>query len=242
MRDEQKFLTTEPLKCLWMTAGMVGYKLCEYAYDCENCPFDHAIRQNFRNGEKEQGFKVDESVFYHPTHVWLRVEEEGRIRVGLDDFGQRLPGRIYSVRLPEPGESISRDAGCWSITHAFGEVWLSGGMNGLVLQRNQQLEQLPSLIHTDPYGKGWAFVLEPQDLLHSLKSLYYGKKVSEWYVLEANKLRSMLAQSSADVGTTLQDGGTLRSDLMYASNAEIINAFLSARAPKSGAGANLERR
>ena len=29
--------------CIWMTAGVVRYKLCEMNYDCMNCPFDKAM-------------------------------------------------------------------------------------------------------------------------------------------------------------------------------------------------------
>jgi glycine cleavage system H lipoate-binding protein len=234
MKENQEFTTTvEPLKCIWMTAGIVQYKLCEYEYDCDNCGFDRAIRQRFPVHQStvsqvtnELGYKLDESVFYHPKHIWMRIEDEGKVRVGLDDFGQRLIGRIYSIHLPEAGESITD--GCWSITHQFGEVLLSGGMEGLVVQKNQQLEQLPSLINSSPYNKGWIFVLEPKDLLQSLKSLYYGKKVKEWYADETNKLHSLLLESKLDVGITLQDGGALRADLSGFVNAEVINKFLCA--------------
>ena len=31
------------LKCVWMTAGLVAYKLCEQEYDCEFCTFNEAF-------------------------------------------------------------------------------------------------------------------------------------------------------------------------------------------------------
>ena len=37
-------LTAAPLKCVWMLAGNVDYKLCDREYDCDECPFDLAIR------------------------------------------------------------------------------------------------------------------------------------------------------------------------------------------------------
>ncbi len=44
------------LKCIWMECGYVEYKLCDRNYDCENCPFDKAIK-------KERDItKVDESI------------------------------------------------------------------------------------------------------------------------------------------------------------------------------------
>lgn len=34
----------EPMKCIWMEAGVVDYKLCDLEFDCENCPFDRSFR------------------------------------------------------------------------------------------------------------------------------------------------------------------------------------------------------
>ena len=33
-----------PTRCVWMEAGVVGYKLCDREFDCDHCPFDAALR------------------------------------------------------------------------------------------------------------------------------------------------------------------------------------------------------
>lgn len=30
--------------CVWMSAGLVAYKLCDRGFECESCPFDQAMR------------------------------------------------------------------------------------------------------------------------------------------------------------------------------------------------------
>ena len=39
-------------KCVWMASGVVTYKLCDFEYNCESCPFDQALREDtpFRAG------------------------------------------------------------------------------------------------------------------------------------------------------------------------------------------------
>jgi len=32
-------------KCIWMEAGVIDYKLCNYYYNCHACPFDKAMKQ-----------------------------------------------------------------------------------------------------------------------------------------------------------------------------------------------------
>lgn len=32
-------------ECIWMKAGVVGFRLCDNAYDCHNCPFDRGMKK-----------------------------------------------------------------------------------------------------------------------------------------------------------------------------------------------------
>lgn len=32
------------LPCVWMSAGLVAFKLCDREGECESCPFDRAMR------------------------------------------------------------------------------------------------------------------------------------------------------------------------------------------------------
>jgi glycine cleavage system H lipoate-binding protein len=32
-------------ECIWMKAGVVNFRLCDNAYDCNNCPFDRGMRK-----------------------------------------------------------------------------------------------------------------------------------------------------------------------------------------------------
>ena len=32
-------------ECIWMKAGVVNFRVCDNAYDCNSCPFDKGIRR-----------------------------------------------------------------------------------------------------------------------------------------------------------------------------------------------------
>jgi hypothetical protein len=32
------------IKCIWMAAGLISYKLCKYDLQCEKCPLDWELR------------------------------------------------------------------------------------------------------------------------------------------------------------------------------------------------------
>jgi len=42
-KESPNQLTVEKNPCLWMTAGVVNYRLCDMNYDCINCKFDKGI-------------------------------------------------------------------------------------------------------------------------------------------------------------------------------------------------------
>jgi glycine cleavage system H lipoate-binding protein len=250
------------MKCLWMLAGVVDYKLCDRQYDCDQCPFDAAIGDgaHLHRGLEEtakgdsvgginvQGYELMPMLFYHPSHLWARIEDEGTVRIGLDDFGQRLMGRVYAVDLPAPGTTVSRSVACWRVAHHAGETSIAAPVSGFVLQVNPRLSQHPSLINRDPYGEGWVLVIQPADLERCLKQLYYGGKVEQWYERDIEKLYramvDMLASSLPTVGATMQDGGSRIQDFTSLLTADqmrrMIDSFLSAPVSERSAAASAD--
>jgi glycine cleavage system H lipoate-binding protein len=239
------------LQCLWMLAGVIDYKLCDRQYECEQCPLDAGIRQGpyqaqsnpaarrsevspARGGQRRDllGYEVPNSLFYDRRHMWVRVEQGGRLRVGLDDFAQKLTGRIYAVKLPDPGTRVRRGDPCWRLVHAVGSTDLGAPADGTVVQTNELLQQQPSLINRDPYGRGAVLLLEPDHLLDSLKGYFYGKQVERWYQSDVASLHQELIAGVnwPELGETIQDGGTHVEDLSSALSADrilrVIERFL----------------
>ena len=52
------------------------------------------------------GYRVPRDYYIHTGHGWARVEYGGRVRIGLDDFGNRLVGHVDKFRLPSLGNSV----------------------------------------------------------------------------------------------------------------------------------------
>jgi glycine cleavage system H protein len=224
------------LKCCWMLAGVVDYKLCDRRYECEGCSFDQAMRNRrflqagseFRHPFSEAS--ATDSLLFHPRHVWARVESAGRIRTGLDDFGRRLAGRIYCVELPEPGTRITAGKSAWTVVHHDGKVSLAAPVAGVVAEVNERLRHEPALVNEDPYGAGWAMVLTPLDLAADLRDLRFGAEIAPWIATESERLGCELASAGKSL-PTLMDGGSLVGDLHHAIPSEvrarILDLFLS---------------
>jgi glycine cleavage system H lipoate-binding protein len=146
-----------------------------------------------------------------------------------------MVGRIYSVALPTPGTQAQAGTTCWRISHQLGDTPLLAPVPGIVQQVNGKLSDRPSLVNRDPYGEGWAFVVEPTQLKESLKPLYYGEHAARWFACEVTRLQNetaaLLQRSSPGIGATMTDGGLAVADLHLLLDADqfhqLINSFLA---------------
>lgn len=43
-KEGYPLIPDKSLKCVWMTAGLLSYKLCKYDFQCEKCPLDWELR------------------------------------------------------------------------------------------------------------------------------------------------------------------------------------------------------
>ncbi|WAX57003.1 glycine cleavage system protein GcvH [Jatrophihabitans cynanchi] len=108
--------------------------------------------------------EVPDDLLYTAEHEWVRVSEgSAAVRVGITDYAQSALGDVVYVSLPDVGAQVGAGA-------AFGEVEstksvsdLYAPLAGVVTARNEQLQQTPELINSDPYGAGWIVELEPSD-------------------------------------------------------------------------------
>jgi glycine cleavage system H lipoate-binding protein len=230
--------------CWWMVAGVVDYKLCDRNLDCEHCPFDLILQSGSQPKEEATSSGLMDSVFYHPAHVWVRVEDQGNVRVGIDNFAQMILGRAYAVSLPHEGIKIEKGRHRWSVTHKAGETPLIVPLSGEILEVNWKLKQSPSLLNRDPYGAGWAFVMKPTDLRTGLRDLFYGSHAAEWHRAETEKLYALVTEqaNTANGALKLPDGGVLKNDFLSELSVEQVRELISSFLPGPGQDRKLSYR
>ncbi|MEA3034293.1 MAG: glycine cleavage system protein [Sphingomonadales bacterium] len=102
------------------------------------------------------------SVYYTKEHEWVRVEGDEAI-VGITDFAQGQLGDIVFVELPDAGRQVTKggEAAVVESVKAASDVYAP--VSGEVTEANQALTEDPSLVNTDPEGKGWFFRLRLSD-------------------------------------------------------------------------------
>lgn len=100
---------------------------------------------------------------YAASHEWARLEEDGTITVGISDHAQEALGDVVFVELPEVGSNLAAgdEAGVVESVKAASDIYAP--VAGEVIAVNEQLEDEPETVNSDPYNDGWFFRLQPVD-------------------------------------------------------------------------------
>ena len=99
-------------QCRHMITGRVPAYFCGNNYLCHRCSFDQLLEDQMEffltpelpKIEEVFGFRVPTTSYLHRGHTWARLENGGRVRIGLDDFSQKLLGPAEEMQLPDLGQ------------------------------------------------------------------------------------------------------------------------------------------
>jgi glycine cleavage system H protein len=103
-----------------------------------------------------------DDLYYNRDHLWVRMQGN-RGTVGVTDHAQREMGEILFVDLPEEGSQVDKNDGFGSLESSKTVAELRSPLSGEIVSINKDLEEEPSLVNDDPYGKGWLMVVEVDD-------------------------------------------------------------------------------
>lgn len=149
-------------------------------------------------------FRLPGTLFYHQGHTWARPAGDGLVRVGLDDFAQRLIGKPSALALPEVGRRIEQGGSGGQLRFESKAVGFLSPVGGEVRSLNQEVLRSPGLVNDDPYGKGWLMEVRVPELKANLKNLLSGALAESWM---EQTVRALRRRTAGKLGTVLQDGG-----------------------------------
>ncbi len=164
-----------------------------------------------------RGFLFDDTMYYHKGHIWLQPIN-GRLKMGMDDFGQWLLGEIEEIILPRQGEHVKPGHPMLKFRSAQGTAAISSPLHGTIVQVNDETCRDTSLISADPYGQGWLLEMKPDPgelsrLDQQEEQFLHGQKARGWLETEVDRLHHVL---QTEIGVTMSDGGNLLGNLQKA--------------------------
>jgi glycine cleavage system H protein len=99
---------------------------------------------------------------YTKEHEWARLEGDVVI-IGITAHAVDQLGDITMVTLPEPGTTVEVGQGFGDVDSVKAVSELYAPLSGVVLERNEALEDAPERVNGSPYDDGWMLKIKPTD-------------------------------------------------------------------------------
>lgn len=91
---------------------------------------------------------------YTTDHEWIRLEGDVGV-VGISIFAQEQLGDVVFVGLPEIGRKLTKGQEAATVESVKAASEIYAPLGGEVVAVNAALADDPSLVNSDPTGKGW---------------------------------------------------------------------------------------
>ena len=124
---------------------------------------------------------IPSALKYTKDHEWIKIE--GNIAtVGITEFAQGELGDIVYVDVDTLDDTVVEGEVFGSVEAVKTVSDLFMPLSGEVIEFNEELEDAPELVNSDPYDKGWLIKIEISDssqIDDLLDAAAYGKLIKE---------------------------------------------------------------
>ena len=158
-----------------------------------------------RPAEFVEWFRVPGEFLFHQGHGWAKAGNEGVVSVGLDDFAQKLVGKVDFIDLPPVGSRLAQGEKGWVLRAGAQAIPMLSPLDGEVVAVNEEAARSPGIVNEDPFGKGWLLKIRPARLAANRTNLLQGRLARRWTEEALHGLRHTMGGS---LGPLYQDGGT----------------------------------
>ncbi len=205
-------------RCVWMTAGVLLYRLCDREFRCEECPLDLAIRRQVQAPVASTDAPrahlqpvLMEDCRYSRNHFWTLNAAPRLLRVGIEPGFARAIGNPKAIVLPSRGQTVHLGQTCAWIVMTGGTLPLEAPVGGSVRTTNALLTQSPHLLHQSPFDKGWLYEVVVDEAKLAEADLVTHDCIAGRYAEDESRfqasLAGMLRNDQSAVGLTFADGG-----------------------------------
>jgi glycine cleavage system H lipoate-binding protein len=148
-------------------------------------------------------FHVPPGLHLHPGHTWARLEADGLVTVGIDDFAHKLVAPA-AVEVPALGTRVAQGEPALALRDEGCSIPMLSPVDGTVVAVNPAVKADAAAL-ADPYGAGWLFKVKAPRLAANLRQLH--RTAPALRMLE-DAGEALARRMDPELGRVLQDGGT----------------------------------
>jgi len=140
------------------------------------------------------------TMFISSGHCWAGVEQQGSVKVGLDDFAKKLIGRIDSVELPNLGMYVKAGQPLFIVKQQTHSIPFLAPLSGKIVRVNSRVNEDPEILDLTPYRNNWLCVIEADNLDLELKKMTIGKSAVAFFEKDIEHCHSFMSDLETDGG------------------------------------------
>ncbi|MCX8010558.1 MAG: hypothetical protein N3A61_05350 [Ignavibacteria bacterium] len=171
---------------------------------------------------------VPKGYYFSKGHTWLNVEKDGKVKLGLDDFLNKLIGKFTISNLRNHGEQVAKGDLLFELKLNGKSLKVKSPIDGIITAVNKEVVDEPELISRNPYELGWIVSIEPKNLKESLSILNIGNEVVKWMKAEVTRFKDFLGtvvHQPQLIGVTMYDGGNINEGIINQLDEKSLDAF-----------------
>ena len=219
-QDSLRQASASPLHrpCIHSMKQQIDFRPCHQDYECASCEFDQFFTDQFTVHTITQsvdvmnirGIQLPQGYYLHKGHTWLKIEEEGEVRIGLDDFIHRLLGPMDKISVPLMGQTVRQNRMDIHLERGLHEAGVLSPISGVVTAVNMDLINQPELANAAPYTEGWFLRVHPENLRQELKEMVIGDIAGDLVSKDVEKMMEIVEEYT---GPLAADGGEPAADI-----------------------------
>lgn len=109
---------------------------------------------------------IPEGLKYTENHEWVSKELNKNIAtIGITNYAQEQLGEMVVVELPEIGLKVTAGDEVCVLESVKAAADVFSPLSGVIVAINEDLDEAPGLLNSDPYQDGWLYKIEIQDIV-----------------------------------------------------------------------------
>ncbi|GBD88262.1 alginate biosynthesis transcriptional regulatory protein AlgB [bacterium BMS3Abin03] len=136
-------------------------------------------------------FLIPGGVFIYEGHTWANIDEEGTVKIGIDDFAKKLIGKIDAIEFPNLGMIVKKGQPLFTIKQGARTITFRSPVSGKVKEINKPLSNDLEALEYTPYERNWICIIDADELDNEIPQLKIGKAAVAFYQEDIEHLQQL---------------------------------------------------
>jgi len=143
--------------------------------------------EDFSQGLSDE-LVIPGGVFISKSHVWASLTQDGKVKIGIDDFVNKVISEINGIEFPNLGMNVKAGQTLFNLNIGTKKMPFTSPLSGKVIRINEKLKNEIELLNESSYGENWVCLIEAENLDVELKELKIGKSAISMFESDLDML------------------------------------------------------